>query len=99
MTTYQPLIDRLERSRSRRPEATAIVHGPRQRGDWLRPGPLEAAIRAFAESEGVGLGKFGPALRGILSAGAPAPDLASTLAALGREESLGRLDDALSRHN
>lgn len=58
---------------------------------------LEPVIRAFAESEGVGIGKFGPVLRGVLSGGSPAPDLASTLTALGREESLGRLDDALSR--
>ena len=47
-------------------------------------------------SAGVGLGKIGPALRAALTAGAPAPDLSKTLAALGREESLGRLDDALS---
>jgi len=58
---------------------------------------LEPEIRAFAESEGVGLGKIGPALRGILSGGAPAPDLASTLTALGRDEALGRIDDALSQ--
>ncbi len=56
---------------------------------------LEAAIRAFAEAEGVGIGKFGPALRGVLAGGAPAPDLASTLSAIGRNEALGRLDDAL----
>jgi glutamyl-tRNA synthetase len=59
-------------------------------------GPLEALIRGFAETEGVGLGKIGPHLRAILSGGAPAPDLAGALVALGREESLGRLDDALS---
>jgi glutamyl-tRNA synthetase len=41
------------------------------------------------------MGKFGPALRGTLSGGAAAPDLAGALAALGREESLGRLHDAL----
>ena len=63
--------------------------------DWAPP-PLEAAIRAFAESDGVGVGKFGAALRGVLSGGAPAPDLASALTALGREESLGRIEDALS---
>ncbi len=57
--------------------------------------PLEAAIRDFAADEGVGIGKFGPALRGALSGGAPAPDLASTLLALGRDEALGRLEDAL----
>ncbi len=58
---------------------------------------LEQTIRAFADSEGVGIGKFGPALRGALSGGAPAPDLASTLLALGRTEALGRLKDALSQ--
>lgn len=57
---------------------------------------LEAAIRAFAEQEGVGIGKFGPQLRAVLSGGAPAPDLAGTMTALTREETLARLDDALS---
>jgi len=58
---------------------------------------LARRLREFAESEGVGMGKFGPALRGVLSGGASAPDLASALAALDRDESLGRLDDALSQ--
>jgi glutamyl-tRNA synthetase len=66
-----------------------------EHGDWT-PGELLVALRAFAEAEGVGLGKFGAALRGVLSGGSPAPDLAGALAALGREESLGRLEDALS---
>jgi glutamyl-tRNA synthetase len=55
-----------------------------------------AQLKAFAEAEG-GFGKFGPALRAIVAAGAVAPDLASALAALGRDESLGRIDDALSQ--
>ena len=64
--------------------------------DWAVPA-LEAALRGFAESEGVGMGKFGPALRGVLSGGSPAPDLAGALVSLGKPESLGRLDDALSQ--
>ena len=63
--------------------------------DWTVPG-LEAAVRGFAESEGVGIGKFGQQLRAVLSGGAPAPDLAGAMTALGRDESLGRIDDALS---
>ncbi|HEX7886371.1 MAG TPA: glutamate--tRNA ligase [Phenylobacterium sp.] len=63
--------------------------------DW-GVSPLEEALRGFAESEGVGLGKFGPQLRAILSGGAPAPDLAGAMTALGRDETLGRIDDALS---
>ncbi len=66
-----------------------------QVSDWSVPG-LEGALRGFAEAEGVGLGKIGPQLRAILSGGAPAPDLAGAMTALGRDESLGRLDDALS---
>ncbi|MFC3070016.1 glutamate--tRNA ligase [Phenylobacterium soli] len=57
---------------------------------------LESRIRGFAEREGVGIGKFGPALRMVMAGGSPAPDLASTLVSLGKDESLGRLDDALS---
>jgi glutamyl-tRNA synthetase len=63
--------------------------------DW-EVAALEAALRSFAESEGVGLGKIGPALRGVLSGGAAAPDLAGALVSLGKAESLGRIDDALS---
>lgn len=58
---------------------------------------LEATLRNFAEVEGVGLGKIGPALRGVLSGGSPAPDLAGALVSLGKAESLGRIDDALSQ--
>ncbi|HZK99920.1 MAG TPA: glutamate--tRNA ligase [Caulobacteraceae bacterium] len=61
------------------------------------PLELTAGLRAFADSEGVGLGKIGPALRGALSGDGEAPDLAGALTALGREESLGRIHDALSR--
>jgi glutamyl-tRNA synthetase len=57
---------------------------------------LEGVNRGFAEAEGVGLAKIGPGLRGVLSGGSPAPDLAGALVALGKTESLGRLDDALS---
>ncbi len=64
--------------------------------DWS-VASLEPAIRAFAESEGVGIGKFGQALRGVLSGGSAAPDLASSLTALTRDESLARIDDALSQ--
>ena len=63
--------------------------------DW-RQAALEPVLKDFAAAEEVGLGKFGPALRGVLSGGAVAPDLASSLAVLGRDESLGRLKDALS---
>jgi glutamyl-tRNA synthetase len=61
------------------------------------PAPLDRALHDFAAAEGVGLGKIGPALRAVLSGGAPAPDLGGALTALGRQESLDRIEDALSR--
>ncbi|WP_293906924.1 glutamate--tRNA ligase [Phenylobacterium sp.] len=64
-------------------------------GEWAVP-PLEMAMRAFADAEGIGMGKFGPQLRAVLAGGSPAPDLAGAMTALGRDESLGRIDDALS---
>ncbi len=56
--------------------------------------PLTALLKAFAESEGVGLGKVGPPLRAALTGGAPSPDLGVTLALLGRDEALARLSAA-----
>jgi glutamyl-tRNA synthetase len=63
---------------------------------WSDP-DLELSIKAFAAAENVGLGKIGPALRAALTGGRPSPDLSKTLSALGRDESLGRLHDALSQ--
>jgi glutamyl-tRNA synthetase len=63
--------------------------------DWSPQG-LGVALRGFASAEGVGMGAFGQALRAVLSGDGRAPDLASALAALGKSESLGRIDDALS---
>ena len=63
--------------------------------EWIAEA-MNPALRAFADSEGVGLGKFAQPLRAVLSGGSVAPDLASTLEALGRDESLGRIADALS---
>jgi len=58
---------------------------------------LEADLKTFAENEGVGFGKIGPFARAALTGGAAAPDIAKILVSLGRDESLGRLDDALQQ--
>jgi glutamyl-tRNA synthetase len=56
---------------------------------------LEAAAKAVAEGAGVGLGKVAGPLRAALSGQATSPSVFAVMAALGREESLGRIDDAL----
>lgn len=54
---------------------------------------LGSALKAFATSEGVGLGQIGPGLRAALTGGSPSPDLGQTLELLGREEALARIAD------
>ena len=54
---------------------------------------LGSALKAFATSEGVGLGQIGPGLRAALTGGTPSPDLGQTLELLGRDEALARIAD------
>ncbi|MCY3982277.1 MAG: glutamate--tRNA ligase [Alphaproteobacteria bacterium] len=55
---------------------------------------LEAATRAFATSEDIGLGRVAQPARAALTGRTASPGLFEVLAALGREEALGRLRDA-----
>jgi glutamyl-tRNA synthetase len=56
---------------------------------------LEAAAKRLAEERGLGLGKIAGPLRAALSGQANSPSVFAVMAALGRDESLGRIDDAL----
>jgi glutamyl-tRNA synthetase len=62
--------------------------------DWSADS-IDGQLKKFVENEGIGFGKIGPALRGILSAGHPAPDISKLLASIGREETLVRLTGGL----
>ena len=62
--------------------------------DWSAP-VLEAAIRTVAEQGGTGLGKVAQPLRAALTGRTTSPGIFDVLELLGREESLGRLDDQL----
>ncbi|MBP0493112.1 glutamate--tRNA ligase [Roseomonas indoligenes] len=61
--------------------------------DWTRAG-LDAALRAFAEAEGVKLGQVAQPLRAALTASLQSPPIDAVLAALGKDESLARIGDA-----
>jgi glutamyl-tRNA synthetase len=65
-----------------------------QWSDWST-GVIDENLKKFVENEGIGFGKIGPVLRGILSYGHPAPDISRLLSALGKAESLDRLNAAL----
>jgi glutamyl-tRNA synthetase len=62
---------------------------------WSAPA-IEAAVRSFAEEAGIGLGKVAQPLRAALTGQATSPGIFEVLEVLGREESLGRIDDQLN---
>jgi glutamyl-tRNA synthetase len=59
---------------------------------WEAP-TIAEAMQAFARDEGIGMGQIGPGLRAVVTGGAPAPDLAQTLALLGKDEAMARFGD------
>jgi glutamyl-tRNA synthetase len=61
--------------------------------DWSAA-TLDLAVQTYAETHGLGFGQVGPPLRAALTAGHPAPTLGETLYALGRKESLARIEQA-----
>jgi glutamyl-tRNA synthetase len=60
------------------------------------PEPIEAAVRAFAEQRGVGLGKVAQPLRIAATGGAASPPLGDTLAILGRDAVVRRIERCLT---
>jgi glutamyl-tRNA synthetase len=64
-------------------------------GDWTH-GEIEEATRAYGEKAGIKLGKAAQPLRAALTGRAASPGIFEVMEALGREETLGRLDDALN---
>lgn len=61
---------------------------------WEREA-LEAAAKAVAEAAGLGLGKVAGPLRAALTGQATSPSVFAIMAAFGRDESMGRIADAL----
>ena len=62
--------------------------------DWSAAG-TEAVVRAYAEEAGVKLGKVAQPLRAALTGRTTSPPIFDVLAVLGRDESLGRIEDAV----
>jgi glutamyl-tRNA synthetase len=60
--------------------------------DWQVPA-VEAAVRAFADSAGLKLGKVAQPMRAALTGKAVSPPVFDVMAVLGREEALERLRD------
>jgi glutamyl-tRNA synthetase len=62
---------------------------------WTAPA-LHEAVNGFAEQQGLGLGKVAQPLRVAVSGSSVSPPIDSTLAVLGREETLSRIDRAVA---
>jgi glutamyl-tRNA synthetase len=59
--------------------------------DWT-VAALEANLKAFAEEQGLGLGKLAQPMRAALTGTTTSPGIFDVLALLGRDEALARLD-------
>ena len=66
--------------------------------DWSATA-LEEVVRRVAEDAGLGLGKVAQPLRAALTGRSTSPGIFDVLVLLGRDESLGRLDDCLAGRN
>jgi glutamyl-tRNA synthetase len=66
------------------------------RQDWAAA-HLEAAVRGFAEREGMKLGQVAQPLRAALTGRATSPGLFDVMVVLGRDECLARIKDALTQ--
>ena len=62
--------------------------------DW-RVAPLEAAARQIAETDAVKLGDVAQPLRAALTGSNVSPPIFEVMQVLGRDETLGRIADAL----
>jgi glutamyl-tRNA synthetase len=63
--------------------------------EWTAPA-IHAAIQVLAEGGGVGLGKIAQPVRVAVSGSGVSPPIDQTLAILGREQTLARIDAAIS---
>lgn len=58
-------------------------------------GSISETITTYCTATGLSMGQIGPPLRAALTGGLPAPDLAPVMDWLGRDETLGRMEDQI----
>ncbi len=57
---------------------------------------LQSCLQSYVDDNDIGFGKIGQPVRAALTGGRPSPDLSQVLFLLGRDETLGRLEDAMT---
>ncbi|MGA8552419.1 MAG: glutamate--tRNA ligase, partial [Stellaceae bacterium] len=81
------------------PEARALLSalvGVLDRAEW-RADALERCVRDLADAKGVKLGAVAQPLRAALTGSLASPGIFEVMKVLGREETLGRIADAVER--
>jgi len=66
--------------------------------DPFEPERIEAAVKAFCESNDLGMGKIAQPLRVAITGGTVSPGLGDTLAAVGKDGAKARVERCLSLH-
>ena len=77
-------------------EALAGLIPALQKTESWQAADLEAEVKAHAEAQGLKLGKIAQPLRAALTGTTSSPGIFDVLAVLGREESLGRIQDQIN---
>jgi glutamyl-tRNA synthetase len=83
------------------PESRSLLsraHGALERADWNHDA-LEQAVREVADANGVKLGKLAQPLRAALTGRTTSPGIFDVLVLLGKDESLGRIQDQMLEPN
>jgi glutamyl-tRNA synthetase len=79
------------------PEALAAARRALAAAEPFEPGPIEAALRGVVESLGVKPGQVFQPVRVAIAGQTVSPGIFETVALLGREETLSRIDSAVGR--
>jgi glutamyl-tRNA synthetase len=98
LVARRPLVPDPKAARLLTPEARqrlAALAGALEQSDWQAPA-LEVLLRAFAAECGVQLGAIAQPLRAALTGAATSPGIFFVMEVLGREETLGRIADAVA---
>ena len=78
-----------------RPVLEAVLRALESLDDWHAES-IQAALTAAAEAQGVGFGKVGQPLRVAVTGGSASPSMDQTVALVGRERTLQRIERALA---
>jgi glutamyl-tRNA synthetase len=97
LVAERPITPDAKAARLLSPEARRLLAelGPALKGGAWRAAALEERVRAFADLDDVPLGAVAQPLRAALTGSAASPGIFAVMEVLGRDETLGRIADAI----